>query len=83
VEESIYIHKDYLRNGIATDLLSEVIKKCKEVGYKQMVAIVVSSENDQSVEFHESMGFVERGRLLKIGFKFNNWVDTVIFQKEL
>ena len=83
VEESTYVHKDHLRNGIATRLLSEVIKRCKEVGYKQMVAIVVSSENDQSAEFHESMGFVERGRLLKVGFKFNNWVDTVIFQKEL
>lgn len=83
VEESTYVHKDYLRNGIASALLDEVIKKCREVGYKQMVAIVVSSDNDQSSEFHESMGFVERGRLIKVGFKFDEWVDTILFQKEL
>ncbi len=83
VEESIYVHKDYTRNGIATDLLIEVIKRCREVGFKQMVAVVISSENDQSIEFHESMGFVEIGRLTRIGFKFNQWVDTALFQKEL
>jgi phosphinothricin acetyltransferase len=83
VEESTYVHKDFLRQGIASALLTETIKKCKEIGYKQMVAIVVYSGNDQSVEFHESMGFVERGRLLKVGFKFNQWLDTVLLQKEL
>ncbi len=83
VEESIYVHKDYNRHGIATELLTEVIKKCKEVGYKQMVAVIVYSGNDQSIEFHESMGFVERGRLISVGFKFNQWLDTVLMQKEL
>ena len=83
VEESIYVHKDYLRNGVGADLLDAVIKKCKEVGYKQVIANVVYSGNEDSVEFHESMGFVERGRLLKVGFKFNQWLDTVLMQKEL
>ncbi len=83
VEESIYVHKDFARQGIASAILSDVVKKCKEVGYKQMIAIVVYSGDDRSIEFHESMGFVERGRLLKVGFKFNQWLDTVLFQKEL
>jgi phosphinothricin acetyltransferase len=83
IEESIYVHKDFLRNGIATDLLSETMKKCKEVGYKQMIAIVIYSGNEQSVDFHESMGFVENGRLINVGYKFDTWVDTVLFQREL
>jgi L-amino acid N-acyltransferase YncA len=83
VEESIYVHKDYLRNGIGAELLSAVIKKCKEIGFKQVVANVVYSGNEDSVEFHESMGFVERGRLIGVGFKFNQWLDTVLMQKEL
>ncbi len=83
VEESTYVHKDFVRKGIATKLLTEVIKKCREVGFKQMVAIVVYGGTDESVGFHESMGFVERGRLVKVGFKFSQWLDTVLFQKEL
>lgn len=83
IEESIYVHKDFLRNGIATDLLGETMKRCKEIGYKQMIAVVIYSGNEQSVDFHESMGFVENGRLINVGYKFNNWVDTVLFQKEL
>lgn len=83
VEESTYVSKDFLRNGVGTDLLTAVMQKCKEIGYKQMIANVVYSGNEESVEFHSSMGFVERGRLLKVGFKFNQWLDTVLFQKEL
>jgi len=82
-EESIYVHKDFLRNGIGAELLTAVIKKCKEIGYKQMIANVVYSGNEESIEFHESMGFVERGRLINVGFKFNQWLDTVLMQKEL
>jgi phosphinothricin acetyltransferase len=82
-EESIYVHKDFLRNGIGAELLDAVIKKCKEIGYKQIVANVVYSGNEESIDFHESMGFVQRGRLINVGFKFNQWVDTVLMQKEL
>lgn len=83
VEESTYVHKDYLRNGVGTDLLETVMQKCKEIGFKQIIANVVYFGNEESVEFHESMGFVERGRLLKVGYKFSQWLDTVLFQKEL
>lgn len=83
VEESIYVHHEYLRNGIASDLLETVIKKCREVGYKQMVAVVVESDNDQSIEFHEAMGFVNQGRLVHVGYKQNQWLDIVLMQKEL
>jgi len=83
LEESTYVHKDFVRKGVATKLLTAVLRKCKEIGYKQMVAIIVYSGVDDSIDFHESMGFVERGRLLKVGFKFNQWLDTVLLQKEL
>ena len=83
VEESTYVDKDHLRNGVGSDLLTAVMNKCREIGYKQMIANVVYSGNEESVEFHESMGFTERGRLINVGFKFNEWLDTVLFQKAL
>ncbi|HCR86559.1 MAG TPA: GNAT family N-acetyltransferase [Alphaproteobacteria bacterium] len=83
LEESIYVHKDYLRKGIATALATDLIRKCSEVGYKQMIAVIVIDSDDYSVDFHKTVGFEEKGRLEKVGYKFNRWVDTVLMQKTL
>ena len=83
LEESTYIHKDFLREGIATKLLSEVINKCKEVGYKQLIAVITANEDNASSKFHETMGFTKKGTLSKVGFKFGEFVDTILYQKEL
>lgn len=82
LEDSIYIHPDHLGQGAARALLGQVIEKSKEIGYKQIVAVVVS-ESDDSVKFHQAMGFEIKGRLEKIGFKFGKWLDSIIMQREL
>jgi phosphinothricin acetyltransferase len=82
VEDSIYIHPNYHKKGIARALLDKAITKCSATGYKQMVAVVVSESSD-SIRFHKSMGFEEVGRLNKVGFKKGQWLDTIFLQKEL
>lgn len=83
IEESIYVHKDYARKGIASALVRELIRRCSEIGYKQLIAVVIAANDDASVHFHKSVGFEEKGRLTKVGFKFNTWLDTVLMQKSL
>lgn len=83
VEQSVYIHKDFLRRGIASELTEELINMCKDTGYKQIVAIIIASENDSSVKFHKSIGFNYCGKLVRVGFKFNKWLDTILMQKSL
>lgn len=83
VEQSVYIHKDFLRRGIAKHLTNELEDICKDTGYKQIVAIIIASENDSSVKFHKSIGFTYGGKLVRVGFKFNKWLDTILMQKSL
>ncbi len=83
LEDSIYIHKDFIGKGVGRALICEIMKKCKQVGYKQLVAIVVASDNQNSIDFHKSQGFEEKGRLNKVGFKFGKWHDILLLQKEL
>jgi L-amino acid N-acyltransferase YncA len=83
VENSIYVDKNFTGNGIAQALMSEIIEECKTDGYKQMIAVVVGDDNTPSINLHQKLGFVERGRLQKVGFKFGKWLDTLLFQKEL
>lgn len=83
VENSVYVHPDYRRRGIASLLLNSVIESCAAGGWKQMVAVIGDSENQSSIRLHEQCGFRLVGVLEKVGFKHERWIDTVLMQKQL
>ena len=83
VEDSIFIHKDFVRKGIGEILLKELIKKVKILGFNQIVAIIGDSSNFASIKLHRKLGFQIIGKMPKIGRKFNKWLDNVIMQKTL
>jgi L-amino acid N-acyltransferase YncA/putative methionine-R-sulfoxide reductase with GAF domain len=83
VEDSIYIHPDFLARGLGQLLLSKVIEICQEKGYRQMVAVIGDSGNKASIRLHAKFGFREAGVLERVGRKFGRWFDTVLMQREL
>ena len=83
-ENTIYVHNDYLKKGIGSKLLKELItlsKKNKEI--KKIVAVIGSIDSVGSIKVHKKLGFKNCGRLKKIGFKKGKWIDTIIMQKDL
>ena len=52
------------------------------MGIKNIVA-EVSSENEQSIEFHKKHGVVVAGELIDIGEKFGRSFGVVYMQKRL
>lgn len=83
VENSIYVHPEYQRRGIARQLMTTVIDACTARGFRQMVAVIGDSENHASIALHRSLGFVQVGLLPTIGFKFGRWLDGVLMQRAL
>lgn len=83
LEESVYVAKDYQGMGVGRKLLSELIKRCSEKGYKQMLAVIAGADNLASISLHHKLGFKPSGVLEKFGFKFDRWIDTVLMQKAL
>lgn len=83
VEDSIYVHQDFRRHGIATQLLGSLIEDCTHRGYKQMVAVIGDSNNNGSIRLHEQLGFHHVGVLKNIGYKFDQWLDSVLMQRAL
>ena len=83
VEDSIYVAQGLHGQGIGKALLAEVIRRCTESGFTQMVAVVGNSANAGSQRLHESLGFAHVGVLRDVGFKFGQWVDTVLMQRAL
>lgn len=83
VEDSVYISQGMQGHGIGKALLQEVIRRCTRSGFTQMVAVIGNSANAGSQRLHESLGFEMVGVLRNVGFKFGQWVDTVLVQRAL
>lgn len=83
LEDSIYIDAAELRRGIGRALLGELIARCEQIGYRQMIAVIGGSEQWPSIRLHEALGFGRVGLLPAVGFKFGAWVDTVLMQRAL
>ena len=83
VEDSIYIHPDYLRKGLGRALLMELIRQCELGVWRQMVAVIGDSANTPSIRLHEDAGFLPAGVFHSVGWKFCRWLDTVLMQRPL
>ncbi len=83
VENSVYVDTGVLRLGIGHMLLEDLIGRCTELGYRQMIAIIGDSDNQASIGLHARLGFEKIGVLPSVGFKFGRWVDQVNMQRPL
>ena len=83
IEDSVYIEAGLVRRGIGQALLTALIDRCEHGPWRQMLANVGDSENHGSLALHERLGFRRIGTLRAVGFKFGQWVDTVLMQREL
>jgi len=67
LEDSVYVDPGWLRRGLASLLLEELIARCAGLGYRQMVAVIGGSDNAGSIRLHENCDFREVGILRDIG----------------
>ncbi len=83
LEDSVYVDKDAQGRGIGRSLLADLIARCEDKGYRQIIAVIGDSANAASIGLHESLGFLRVGTLRSTGFKFGRWVDSVLMQRPL
>ena len=82
VEHSIYVDQSFRRRGIARALLPVLIERARAIG-KHVVLGAIAADNEASIKLHAEAGFVEVGRLPKVGRKFDRWLDLVFMQLTL
>lgn len=83
IENSVYVDRGCAGQGIGRALLTELIVQCEKGPWRQMIAIIGNSGNNASIALHESLGFRLVGVLREVGFKHDQWVDTVLMQRAL
>jgi len=83
VENSIYLGQAATGKGLGRALLEALIAASEEAGVREMVAVISDRGAEASVALHEKLGFVEVGRMGRVGFKFGRWLGTIYLQKHL
>jgi phosphinothricin acetyltransferase len=83
LEDSVYIHPEYMGRGIGVALLVRLISASRDWGGRQLVAVIGDSANTGSIRVHEKVGFQHSGVLRNVGYKFDRWIDTVFMQLPL
>lgn len=83
VEDTVYVHPDFIGRGIGRALLQRLIDDCTALGLRQMVAVVGDITNAASIALHERLGFRTVGVFQGLGRKHGRWLDTVQMQLAL
>ncbi|KAA9111169.1 GNAT family N-acetyltransferase [Microbacterium rhizomatis] len=83
VENSIYLGHAAAGKGLGRALLEALISASEAAGIREMVAIISDKGAEASIALHEKLGFVEVGRMGRVGFKFGRWLGTISMQKHL
>lgn len=80
VEDSVYVAPWAVGQGCGTELLRDLLAACRAAGIREVIAVIADGEDSASVELHHRFGFVDAGRLTRVGYKHERYIDTVLLQ---
>ena len=87
VETSIYVDKDCKRSGCGKLLYQGLEKILKKQHISNLYACIAYTEHEDehltndSMHFHEHLGYELVGTFKKCGYKFNRWYDMIWMEK--
>lgn len=82
VETGIYLAADAHGRGIGKRLLAMLTNLLERQVYVTAIG-AIALPNEASVRLHEALGFVHAGTYVGSGFKFGEWIDVGLWQKDL
>jgi phosphinothricin acetyltransferase len=79
-EISLYVKEDFMDKGIGKQLMKNIIKIGKSVGFHSLIARITEG-NEKSINLHESFGFEHIGIMKEVGKKFGKLLSVYLMQK--
>ena len=80
-ESTIYLRHGLEGQGLGTTLYSELVRRILARGYRHLIG-GIALPNDPSVRLHEKLGFVKVAHYVRVGRKFERWIDVGYWQLE-
>lgn len=81
-EVAIYLKHSATANGLGTAFYNKIFDILTKQNYVNVYSHI-TYPNDASFALHNKFGFKECARYNKIGYKFGQWRDTIILEKQL
>lgn len=87
VETTVYVRQDCRRMGIGKILYEQLEESLRSMGILNLNACIAKPVEtsgyltDDSIRFHENLGFSEVGCFHDSGYKFDRWFDMVWMEK--
>lgn len=81
-ENSIYVLPEHAGQGIGKQLMMRILEQAAQSKLQTIVA-AIDSGNEASIHFHERFGFVSSGRLPRVGWKQDRWLDLILMTLDL
>lgn len=87
VETTVYVRQDRRRQNIGQKLYEALTKSLKDMGILNMNACIASPSSpsehltDDSIRFHEALGFTTVGTFHNSGYKFGEWFDMIWMER--
>ncbi len=78
-ETTIYLREGRSSHGLGRRLMLTLIDECRRRGYHALIACI-TAENEGSIRFHKSLGFVPVSHFREVGYKFDRYLDVVDMQ---
>ena len=82
VEASVYLAQDAIGHGHGRALYERLLEAVSARGAHAVLA-GIALPNDNSVGFHEHLGFEHVGTLREVGWKLGRWVDVGYWERIL
>ncbi|MGD0770798.1 MAG: N-acetyltransferase family protein [Tepidisphaeraceae bacterium] len=79
VENSVYVHREFYRQGIGSLILRDLIIRARALGYHAIIASIDAGQT-ASIALHARFAFEEVGHFKQVGFKFGSWLDVVYLE---
>lgn len=86
VEDSIYVHPDFQRQGVGDLLLGDLVDISDNLGFHSIFARISGEASDSSsgaisIALHRKHGFELVGVEREVGRKFGRWLDATLMQR--
>jgi phosphinothricin acetyltransferase len=82
-EDSVYVAPGQEGRGIGKVMLAGLLGELKDLGAREVIAVVGDSRNMASIRLHKAFGFDDVGIMRGVGYKFATWLDVVVLQRSL
>ena len=82
MEHTVMLSPNARGKGAGRALMRVIEDHAREAGIGSLWA-GISSENQEGISFHQSLGFEKVAQLPKVGYKFGRWLDLVLMRKWL